>query len=340
MYRTTLHGNTPSLIACAWNTQTKEELIKTAPAKFKVAEDGIKWMLTYQWVDDAKRIDACTLCTTLLSLVQTHSRAPKELIEGIQAAALCLEGMAMDSLREQVNGIVAEVIDSALGALMETINNVVSNVHKALEDTKEECTTAILQLQEEKVTEHNIPQIAQAKMFTDMVKASMATQALGPAHQEIFARSEVRERTVVVDCAEGADQGALKVLMEKVLLEKVKVAVEKIEEVEGWEGGQRPEEVKFMLVRRLPNGGVTYVAGSVEEAEWLRKPEVKHTFTASFWAEIIVWNPIQTLIIQFVPVTCGLTGLEIEEIEMQSNIPQGTFLEAKWMKAPASCKAN
>jgi hypothetical protein len=146
MSPTTSHENTPSSIAHARNTQTKEELIKTAPAKFKVTEDGIKWMLTYQWVDDAKRIDARTLCTTLLSLAQTHSRAPKELVEGVQAVALCLEGMAMDSLREQVNGIVAEAIDSALGTLTESINNVVSNVHKALEDTKEECTMAITQL--------------------------------------------------------------------------------------------------------------------------------------------------------------------------------------------------
>jgi hypothetical protein len=134
----------------------------------------------------------------------------------------------------------------------------------------------------------------------------------------------VRERTVVVDCVEGADQGALKVLTEKVLLEKVKMAVEKIGEVEGWEGGQRLKGVNFMSARRLPNRGVTYVVGSVEEAEWLRKLDVKRAFTTSFGAEIIVRDPIQALIIQFVPVTCGLTGPEIEEIEMQSNIPRGT----------------
>jgi hypothetical protein len=144
----------------------------------------------------------------------------------------------------------------------------------------------------------------------------------------------------VVDCAEGADQGALKALTEKVLLEKAKMAVEKIGEVEGWEGGQKPKGLKFMSARRLPNGGITYVVGSVEEAEWLRKPDVKRAFTASFGAEIIIRDPIQTLIIQFVPVTCGLTGPEIEEIEMQSNIPRGTLLEAKWMKAPVSRKAD
>lgn len=340
MSTTSSRENTPSTTQTR-SRLTKDELLKVAPTKFKTVEQGQKWLIKMGWVDEDYRIDYKVLSLALLNLAHLHqAKAPKELIEGARAVAMCLDGVVVDGISEKVAAIVGLSLDAAMGDITESLNNVAANASKTIEATRDECVAIINQLHEDRPAQRDVSQSMQAKSFADTVRASMATQALGPAHQEIFARNEVRGRTVVIDCAEGADRGALKALTEKVLLEKAKIAVEKMEEAGGMSGEGKPEEVKFLSARRLPNGGVSYVVGSVKEAEWLRKAEVKRAFTASFGAEIVVRDPVQTLIVQFVPVACGLTGVELGEIESQSNIPQGTFLEAKWMKAPASRKAD
>lgn len=348
MSTTTSRGNTPSsalrptsrrtneALESIKSNYTREELIKLAPAKFRTVEDGRRWILSSGHVDEEQRIDAKTLSLVLLKLTHLHQKAPKDLVEGVRAVALCLEGLVLDSIVDKVAGIVSETLEAAMGDITESINNVASNASKAMENAKDECTAAIQRLDDERATKPTGSPDAQVMSFADTVRSSLAVQALGPAHQEIFARSELREKMVMIDCAEGADKGALRTLTERILLEKAAMALERIGEMDG----EKPEEVKFVSARRLPNGGVSYVMNSAEAAEWVRKPEVRLAFTGSFGADIVVRERVQTLIVQFVPVTLSLSSMELEQIEDHSNVPRGTFLEAKWMKAPGSRKSD
>ena len=85
----------------------------------------------------------------------------------------------------------------------------------------------------------------------------------------------------------------------------------------------------------LENGGVVLELDSEESAEWVMDQLVRKTFEANFGGSAKLVEQLHHVVVSFLPVTLrdSLPDI-IPKIETDNDLPEGTIVKNKWLKAP------
>lgn len=160
--------------------------------------------------------------------------------------------------------------------------------------------------------------------------ASMVKHGSQNPHATAIARSLQRRRQFWVD-QDPVINGAK---TEKELVEEANKAVNFLPEELRKTG---PNDVTFISVKKLQNGGFLYELKTPEAVSWLRKEEVKYEWLGVFPGRTgkqgTAKGSLYNTIAKFVPTTFQVGNEEMyREVEMLSDIPSEAIESARWIK--------
>jgi hypothetical protein len=159
--------------------------------------------------------------------------------------------------------------------------------------------------------------------------ASITQVHTPPRHAEVIARSQGRERQVLIEWGDKAANNTAG-LTEKELVAKANEALELM----GDEPGDRPEAGNlFIGAQRLQRGGVLYLMTSAGAANWVKKPEVRTAFLDHFGGIAVMRDRGHNIVLEYVPVQYNpQDNPTLRSIETTSQLPEHEILAARWIK--------
>jgi len=149
-----------------------------------------------------------------------------------------------------------------------------------------------------------------------------------------MAKGTLQRWQILLDRIEGV-KTAVDGLMERELVEKASLALKGM----GIRGSDKPKGTKFVVAKKLRNGGVVFEMDSEVAAEWLRKKDVWGIFVESFGGLAQIKDRNFQVVVQYVPTELKDKNKEImEAVEDSVGAGRGMIAGMKWMKNPQHWK--
>lgn len=331
--------------------KTKEQLIgisKTESEIFEVTH-ARSFLEKNAYVATGDEVTWSKLATIVLQLSQSSGKLPKYASEGMRAIALMIDDMQAAEVAERVTG---KVVDK-LNPLMESLTNLTEAVGKATEELqaaaisstrtmdvfREESQTireniigAVEELEERASrnrandTDQNNaghPQHHQAMTYATVTRIQVT-----PQHEEVIARTQSRDKQVLIDdIGEGVATGDM---TERELVAKANMTVELM----GIEAADKPTGEKlFVGAKKLARGGILYLMESVEAAKWMRREDVKKAFENKYGGQVQIRDRGYNIILEYVPISFQpMSGTAQRNVERENGIAEGEIMSARYLK--------
>lgn len=309
------------------SSKRRSDIISDSQSRIKDASDGRSFLESKEYLVPGEKVTMASLGTALLYITQAQDM-PQWAVDSIRSVALCIGEAMADSIVERLVESVTEAVESKHGTLSEAINDAAENTSKVIAEIKNSCEEAVQKLAS---TARKTPQAPAAPTYAGVLQANLgAAAALGSVHYSIVAKGQLQEKQVLVEKAPGVESNGLKDLTERMLIEKAKLALDRM----GRGAEDRPEGMEFVAATKLRNGGVVYDMSSVEAARWLRKDDVKRSFLQGYDSQAIIKNRIYLVVAEFVPCSLGDPMDARAVIEGGGKLRTGEVVHAKWIKNP------
>jgi hypothetical protein len=344
--------------------KTRDELVKVARTESEIftADQGRTYLEKNGYLTPGTMPTLPAIALILLQLIAAAGKIPKPIAEGIRAAALMLE-------EAQVGAAVEELVKRTLEGIAPTIQQLTEATEKtkgAVEDLESATIANTATLEEFRQETHELNELIQSAVtdFTEKIdniegmkqgptddgtqtasldpqqlqeRRTYATAARTPPplqHAEVFARSQGRDKQVLIDClaGQGAEEEQGQQLNERELVKKANMSVELM----GIQAEDKPDDGDlFVGAQRLRRGGILYLMKSTEAANWLRKTDVRKAFLDHFGGTFQLRDKGHSLIIEYVPVRFDPNSQHaLREIEITNGLTAGEILGAKYLKDP------
>jgi hypothetical protein len=171
----------------------------------------------------------------------------------------------------------------------------------------------------------------------DPLSYAQITQRHLPAtHASTLARSNERQRQILIESAPGMPEGqGLTNLTEVKLVVKANTACDLM----NVEKERAPAVLRFIGAKKLARGGILFDLNSAEAASWLRRTEVRDAFMEKFSGMSCMRDIECKVLGEFIPI-----GFEpdaagaITRIEEDSGLEVNAISRVTWAKAPARRK--
>lgn len=305
--------------------RAKDDMVKESQAAVKGPESAKAWITDNELVIKGECITIGTLTTALYHLCSGKFMQPKEMINGIQAIAICLE--ELNQMR---------YTSKALDTVKEQVEEVVKGVKEAIEGLVEEMKSAIKETEDA-----NKPSYAQALANrSDSCTESRDRQI----KNDVKIRGQLQRRQIILD-GDDATKDQTSQLTPKVLITKANLALDKLEkDIEATlqeDNNERPEDTKFVAARILKNGGVLFEMSNENAAEWLKQKEISKAFESCFPGAVLIKGRTYQVVVQFLPVRLKNRLEELyTEIEKENELPKDSIASLKWLRNLDNWGAN
>jgi len=145
------------------------------------------------------------------------------------------------------------------------------------------------------------------------------------AHSSNLARARARRCQVLIDKDPNMEQNNLNGLSKRELVTKANEAVGQLD------GLCNGEEISFIGVIKLANGGVVYEMSMESAAKWIATHHMEFICKFSMVSVIKDWSA--TAIVEYMPVAFNPgVPAELRAIELRSNLPPNSLMSACWIK--------
>jgi hypothetical protein len=247
-------------------------------------------------------------------------KIPKALADGLKAVAVLIEDVEEDSTT-----IAAQVI-AAIADPIERMSETAQQLSTLATKTEQ----AIVRLSADRPGGAAQPETPGSQQATRPTYAAVTQVQVPPRHAEVLARSQGREKQVLIDSTSATSQDGLRELTERELVVKANTTVELMGElaVGKPEGGEL-----FVGAQKLQRGGIIYVMRTVAAAEWLRQADIREKFMSFFGGQGRMRERGCVIVLKFVPVTFEPSSPSARRrVEEENEMRREEIVEAKWLK--------
>ncbi|KAF8873673.1 hypothetical protein CPB84DRAFT_1894040 [Gymnopilus junonius] len=297
----------------------KAELIRNSQSSIRGIEKARKWLDDSTYTVKGKALTKGSLAMALLYLATGDIVKPKQLIDGMQAIAICLDVLPSEDRRgtvlEEAKGAIAEVVQEVTNMLADLAAKTQKLLKKAREEDKEQ--QGATRVMGWGVRGRHADQAASKSYSAALLYSGIATP------MGVYGQEEMHRWQVLMDGVEGM-KNVTDGLSPKQLVAKVNLAVEKI--MVEWADKDQPESEKFVAVRVLINEEVVLEMEMEEAANWLRKAEVHKAFEKNFGGSAVIEDRSYNIVVEYLPASLKETlAGSIKVIENDNNLGQGVF---------------
>ena len=316
--------------------------LKESRANITNAATAKKWLAKEELLIDGEEITSSSLAQALLWLAAGDKSTIEQLVDGIRAVALCLEGCSS-----------GELVDTAIVEIKETAATWVEEAKKVIHKAAEEIVEAAKKKVDEggrrswadQVDEHvqeadmgatrAVPSYAQ--MVTTEPRRNTGGVKINYDHT---VREALKRRRVLIEGVEGI-RNAAGGLTPAEIVQKANIALTAARiDTEGW-GIETEVDPKAIAAKVLENGGVVLELETEEAAVWVMDAAVRKVFESNFGGSAKLVDKLFSVVACFVPVTFRDTLADtLSKIEDDNNVAKGTIVKCKWLKAPKYWSQN
>src|SRR5271156_1912078 len=320
------------------NTRRGARASINAPPKAK------RWLTKEELLVEGEEISPAALSQALMWLAAGDKSTVEQLVDGIRAVALCLEGWEGDQVLEGANAELKNM--SAKWVAEATLE-----LKKVAEGVTEEAKKVILEVEGRNVGGDGVEEgdeggrqprgtsdaIRGAPSYAQVIASEWRKEAKkneGRVHQDYLAKEEIRRRKLLIDGVEGV-KSAAGGLSPKEIVEKANLALAAAREITDGNGAEPSRDPRAVAAKVLENGGVVIEMESEDVVEWVRLEDVRVAFEGNFGGSAKIKDQLFQVVVNFVPVTLR-DSLEacVPKMELDNNLPADTIVKCKWLKLP------
>ena len=162
--------------------------------------------------------------------------------------------------------------------------------------------------------------------------AATLTHVLPASHATSLVRQDTQFRQVLIDIKGGDNEETTPVLTEAEYVKKAMVTLDLMRD----DNFPPPDNLRFLTVRRLRNGGLLYEINTREGAAWLQKPDNMRQFTSKFGHDAIIRVKYYQVMVRNTPVYFQPeVDHVLRELEDENGWTRGEVVAAHWIKPVA-----
>ena len=312
-------------------------ILKDSRSNIKDATTAKKWLAKEELLIDGEDITPTALAQTLMWLAAGDKSTVDQLVDGIRAVALCLEGCSsgeiVDTAVVEIKETAAIWVEEAKKVVHSAVEEIVQAAKRKIEEGGKKSWADQVDLRDQELGPGATrPPPSYAQMAAaDPRKNSMAVDGIDHDH---IVQEALKRRRVLIEGVEGT-RSAAGGLTPAEIIQKANIALTAARiETEG--SGIEPEtDPKAIAVRVLENGGVVLELETEEAALWVLDSEVRKVFESNFGGSAKIVDKLFQVVVCFLPVTLrDMLEDTIPRIEENNSIATGTIAKCRWLKAP------
>ena len=317
--------------------------LKDSRSNINSATTAKKWLVKEELLIDGEEMTPAALAQALMWLAASDKSTIEQLVDGIRAVAVCLEGCSsgevVDAAIVEIKETAATWVEEAKKVVHKAVEEIVEMAKKKVEEGGRKSWADPLDERDQELgrgTTRTTPSYAQ------MVVAEPRRNSMGDVRidHDHAAREALKRRRVLIDGVEGT-RSAAGGLTPAEIIQKANIALTAARiETEG--SGIEPEiDPKAIAVKVLENGGVVLELETEEAASWVMDSEVRKVFESNFGGSAKLVDKLFQVVACFLPVTLRDTLADtIPKIEEDNNVAKGTIAKCRWLKAPKYWNQN
>jgi len=333
---------------------TKLGLVKNSASVIKDAESARKWLTKRELVPQGETVTNASIAMALLFLTRGTVVEVQDLIDGMRAAALCMdtgsegnqdEG-AVGAAKEEMQGWMRETrgaVEEMMKKTRDMVEEVKISLTKATEEATEKITVERAEMREAAINLEEIGNRTQTKTYASVAAMRPREERRGQEAKELndyLIREEIQNRRVILDSLKGV-KSTTEGLLPRELVEKANMALKLMEEGGAWDEFTKLMGAEFVSARTLKNGGILFEMDDTDGVSWLREPENRKNFEEKFGGAVKLKARQFQVVIRFVPV-CLKESLEsaVGPIERANHLNKGIIENIRWLRDPKHWKPD
>ena len=307
------------------------------------AASAKKWLTKEELLIEGEEVSTILLAQALMWLAAGDKCSVEQLVDGIRAVALCLEGCGCGEVADvavsEIKETAALWVEEAKKVVQTAVDVVVAAAQQKIEDSGKKSWAAQLDdLDQDASTPDTGRTFSYAQMASS--NAKIARKGYVPIDQDHVAREALKSKRVLIDGIEGV-KSAMGGLSPAEIVQKANIALTAARiETEG-SGKELGSDPKAVAAKVLENGGVVLELDTEEAAAWVLDGEVRKVFERNFGGSARLVDKSFQVVVCFLPVTLRDTLAEsLARIEEDNCVATGTITKCKWLKAPKHWNQN
>jgi len=318
--------------------------LKDSRANINTLAKAKGWLTKEELLVEGEEITPAALSQALMWLAAGDKSTVEQLVDGIRAIALCIDGWEGDKVIEvaktELQNTSAKWVEEAKQELRKVADGVMEEAKKsrAGDEDRNAGESWADDGDGKDMQRRTINDIAKAIPSYAQVIASEwrkdADRKEERVHQDYMAKEAIRRRKVLIDGIEGV-KSAAGGLSPKELVEKVNIALAAARELTDGNGAEPSRDPRAVAAKVLENGGVVIEMESEDVVEWVRTEDVKVAFEENFGGSAKIKDQLFQVVINFLPVTLRDTlESSTHKIETDNDLLPDTIAKCKWLKSP------
>ena len=325
---------------------SKTEILKNSQSNIKNAESAKKWLYEHDYIIQGEEISTPSLTMALLYLANGHSNSIGQLVNGIRAIAICLDGALpettnLEFIREAIETATSEVTTEATSLM----SNLAENAIKSISEVEAKCQELMLRAQEHAAPVEDAALAPHEQPLHISPTYADALRKAGPPRppddyklKALLAKEGMMKKQILIDGIEGVQNFPI-VLTPKLIVAKANLAIDLMDDPTSDTDADKPQEAKIVSAKILNNKGVVLEASSEETANWLRSRA--KDFAKGMGSQATIKDRSIHIVVEFVPTSLNdhLPNL-IQTIEIENELKTGAITSVRWMRAPTNWRPD
>src|SRR5271155_1751026 len=339
---------TPSMDARTASKLSKMDIIRDSQSSIKSFDTAKKWLTDHEYVINGEELSAPALVMALLYLANGRLNTTSQLINGIRAAAICLDEVSTERGNPDIAKDAAEAALTELTTETTTIlSNLAENAIKSISEVETKCKEALSEVQahiklgEEQAPAPSSNQHAARPSYASILRTPKPLEpGDSRAHRAVMAKEGMIRKQILIDGIEGT-QSETNELTPKLLVAKANLAIDLMANSDPDSITNKPKNAKIISAKVLSNKGVVFEATNEETATWLKTERGAKAFTASIGSQANLKERTYHVVMEFVPTSLNdqLSSL-LRNIEADNSLDSNSIVSARWMHTPGNWRED
>src|SRR5271155_67219 len=327
---------------------SKIDIIKDSQSNIKSFDTAKKWLVDHEYVIHGEELSIPALVMALLYLANGRLSTTSQLVNGIRAAAICLDEVSTDRGNPNPAKDTDESAMTELATETTTIlSNLVENAIKSISEVETKCREALSEVQahvklgEEQAHTPTSNHHDAHPTYADILKTAKPLESEDSrAHRAVVAKEGMIRKQILIEGIEGT-QGETNVLTPKLLVAKANLAIDLMANLDPDSVANKPKDAKIVSAKVLSNKGVVFEAANEETATWLKTERRAKAFTASIGSQANLKKRTFHTVIEFVLTSLNdqLSSL-LQSIETDNSLDNNSIISARWMRVPGNWRED
>lgn len=316
----------------------KEDLLAQAKSStVNTPSDALKRLHTWKLTTE-ETPSLADLSYALLYTLSTQSNPSALLTDGIKAVALLLDNPNHINLPSHTSpNLTTPLAQSNTTESLEKVQTRVERIETTLSGVEQTMIEllSVFKAKNDNPLTHISPTPPNEATYTYAMAAKTNTPP--PLHAAAVSRSHSLRKQILITKSDTNGNDPLQGLDEQQLTTKANVAFDLIPEDDR---DPKPQNLKFLCVKRLRNGDVLMDLNTETAATWIRRSTNTTKFFAQFGAMTKIKDRNHNVLVELAPLTLDVDQPHQIAIAIGNNIPHDEIHQARWIKHKEKRKPN